>query len=123
MKSFYLVLLILCAAITFSFCSNKSVTEQYFESAEVQAENDMQRQNVLTMLEDLSSKDPNVISQLRYPDYSGNTTWKAIDVIKHQIVPDKSVYLSEDILYKDLKKSKNRKVIRQFLNKYKARLK
>ena len=122
MKLFFLVLLVLFAAIISSSCANKSVTEQYFENAEVQAENDMQRHNVLTVLEDLSNKDPNVVFNLRYPDYLGNTTWKAIDVVKHHILPGKPVYLSEYILYKDLSNSKNREIIKQFLAKYKTRL-
>lgn len=117
------MLFFLISVLSVSCSDEPSTIEQYFENAEVQAENDEQRKLILWVLSDLSGINGAFVRGLRYPDYEGNPeAWSAYDVIKKHIVPEKSVNLSEDVFYKEFLTKKNVKAITRFAILYRAKL-
>ena len=95
--------------------SENSVLE-YFKNAELQYENESQKNNIITALNDILNLTEDELKTERYKDYAGKEKqWDLPTLIYKHFVPDRKGKSLGNNFYHDVKKEEVQKSIRHIL--------
>lgn len=97
--------------------------DSYFEDAEIQAEDQAQREEVLRALRDMTSLSAESVRERRYADYSGTPNrWTLAEVLKHHVFSPSNVTLTDEVLVNALTTDEAKASMRRVLSEYEARV-
>lgn len=116
-KILFLGFLIFYLITVLSGCKNSenSVLE-YFKNAELQYENESQKNNIITALNDILNLTENELKTERYKDYAGKEKqWDLPTLIYKHFVPDGKNKSLGNNFYHDVKKEEVQKSIKHIL--------
>ena len=96
----------------------------YMQGADLQAETDEQRREVLRVLNDILSKKPAELRDARYADYRGQAgTRTVVEVLTSHFVPPQPAALDPERFYTEIAAPEARSVIQAQRDKLQAALK
>jgi hypothetical protein len=96
---------------------------KFLQGADIQAENQAQRDEVTRALKDMATESPATLRERRYADYQGKQgKWTLLQLLKHHFVPRENVYLTDDILFEALATDQGKALVKTKLTEYKRQL-
>jgi hypothetical protein len=100
-----------------------STLESFLHGAEIQAETQAQRDEIARAMNDMATLPPAVLREKRYGDYQGNPgKWTLLELLKHYVVPQGRVHLTDEILFDALATEQGKATVRNRLVEYKKKL-
>lgn len=100
-----------------------NVVAAYLDGAEMQAETDAQRREILRALTDMLDKPAAELRQQRYADYQGNASaWPVTKTLTAHFVPRTPQALDPERFYQDVGKPEARAVIRRTIEEVRKAL-
>jgi hypothetical protein len=95
----------------------RNTVEDYFNGAEVQAEDDDQKAVVKRAFVDMLYEPVDTLRRKRYPDYQMRPhKWPITEVLYHYIVPDPLILFEDDEFFRDVKKPEAQEIIQKWLH-------
>jgi hypothetical protein len=103
--------------------SAAATLDTFFRGAEIQAENQAQRDEITLALNDMATEPPAVLRNKRYADYQGRPgKWTLLELLKHYVVPQGKVRLTDDVLFQALATDQGKAAVRDKLSDYRHKL-
>jgi hypothetical protein len=116
LKPFGLLVISLFLLASWMGCGKaENPVAEYFENAELQYEGEIQKENILTALEDILRLPEDELRSRKYKDYTGkDDAWDLSTLIVSHFVPDGKKNLGNNF-YKDVKTKEMREKIKQMI--------
>jgi len=97
-----------------------SETFKYFYKAELQYENDYQKQEIITAINDMLNLESEVLKQKKYCNYMQEPNkWTITELVYKYFVPDSEDKVLGDNFFSEIKNDDIREVLKEYLNELK----
>ena len=114
--SFFTLLLVAFLMIASGCEDTDNMTLSYFQNAELQYEGEVQKENIITALNDILTLPAEELKEKKYKDYTGKENeWSLESLIYNHFVPDKEGKTLGNNFYDDIKKPEAQEKVREIL--------